>query len=223
MTRMLVLCLHDIVEAAPPNEWGVTARELESLLERYLDEGRPFVTLDELPHAGERAVALTIDDARASAVTWLRHSAARLGIRATLFAVPGWIDAPESVPAAETYSPLATWDAIGELLADGHRVGSHSVTHVRLPSLPDGDLRRELHDSRRRIEEALHASVAHFAAPYGALDDRVVRAAAAAGYRTISSTRAGVNGETERRSGVLKRIVLRRDRPDLGLPEEYAV
>jgi peptidoglycan/xylan/chitin deacetylase (PgdA/CDA1 family) len=223
MTRMLVLCLHDIVEAAPPNEWAVTARELESLLERYRNEGRPFVTLDELPHSDERSVALTIDDGRASAVTWLRRNAVRLGIRATLFAIPGWIDAPESVPAGESYSRLATWDALAELAGDGQVIGSHTVTHVRLPSLADEDLRRELHDSRRRIEEALGVSVAHFAAPYGALDDRVVRAAADAGYRTVSSTRPGMNGETERRSGVLKRFVLRRDRPRLGLPEEHAL
>lgn len=216
---MLILCLHDVVASDPSSPWAVTEREIDAILTRYRERDYVLATLDDLPHAPERSIAVTVDDGRSGALSWLLHSAPDLGLSATVFIVPGWIDDPAGMPDAERYSEFGTWDEVALLLDAGHSVGSHSQTHVRLPGLAEDALRYELRHSRTRIMRRAGIAARHFAAPYGRIDSLVVEAALDAGYATVGSTVPGLNTDHERRSRVLKRTVLRRDRPNLGLAD----
>jgi peptidoglycan/xylan/chitin deacetylase (PgdA/CDA1 family) len=72
-------------------------------------------------------------------------------------------------------------------------VGSHTVTHAHLTRVTDGELARELKESRERLEAELARPCRFLAYPYGEEDDRVRRAARAAGYEAafgLSSDRA---------------------------------
>lgn len=86
-----------------------------------------------------------------------------------------------------------TWAEVRSLVQQGMSVGSHSVTHPVLAGLTDSELARELEESRRAIERELACPCPAIAYPLGgdqgysmsgaiALDDRVRRHAAAAGY-----------------------------------------
>lgn len=75
------------------------------------------------------------------------------------------------------------WGELGSLIEAGWEVGSHTRTHPRLPEVGDEQLVDELAGSRRDCEEGLGRPCATLAYPYGAVDDRVVRAAGEAGYR----------------------------------------
>jgi peptidoglycan/xylan/chitin deacetylase (PgdA/CDA1 family) len=85
------------------------------------------------------------------------------------------------------------WEEVGALVRQGMSVGSHSVTHPVLAGLDDRELSWELEESRRTIESRLEAECRLIAYPLGgdqgysvsgaiAVDDRVRRFAAAAGY-----------------------------------------
>jgi peptidoglycan/xylan/chitin deacetylase (PgdA/CDA1 family) len=79
------------------------------------------------------------------------------------------------------------WDEVADLAAHGWEIGSHTRTHPRLPDLDDRALAAELRGSRADCADALGRSCDAIAYPYGALDARVVAAAAAAGYRAAAS------------------------------------
>lgn len=69
---------------------------------------------------------------------------------------------------------LATWEELRALDPHFVAIGSHTLTHPVLPSLPDAALERELGESRRMLEEKLGRPVASFAYPNGDYDARVL-------------------------------------------------
>ncbi len=75
-----------------------------------------------------------------------------------------------------------------ELVAAGHEVASHSWSHPQpFRTLDDARLRREVADSRARLADAAGADVVGFRAPAWDVDERVLRAVSAAGYRYDAS------------------------------------
>jgi peptidoglycan/xylan/chitin deacetylase (PgdA/CDA1 family) len=218
---MLILCIHDVVAADPASTWTVTEDELAAVIGACTRQRYEFITLDHLSDATASSVALTADDGRSGAVSWLLQKAPSLGVSATAFVVPGWIDDPDLMPEGERYSQIATWDEVAALRDAGHDLGSHGMTHVRLPNQTDERMTAEIRYSRDRIQSATGGTVRHFSAPYGRISEPVVREIKRAGYDTVSTTMPGVNSPDERRTGILHRLLLRRDLPNLGLPPEW--
>lgn len=218
---MLIVCVHDVVSSDPVSTWAVTEDELAAVVKACTWRGYEFVPLNQWSDATASSAVLTADDGRSGAVSWLLRTAPDLGVTATAFVVPGWIDDPDRMPESERYSRVATWDQVSALRDAGHELGSHGMTHVRLPSQTDERMTSEIWDSKSRIESVTGGAVRHFSAPYGRISDQVVSEVKDAGYETVSTTMPGVNGPGERQTGVLRRLLLRRDRPHLGLPAEW--
>jgi peptidoglycan/xylan/chitin deacetylase (PgdA/CDA1 family) len=88
------------------------------------------------------------------------------------------------------------WDGLRELAAhDLATIGAHSMTHPRLSSLPVEAARREMADSRNRLESEFGQTVRHFAYPYGAADSagpREFTLATETGFATAVTTRPGM-------------------------------
>ena len=103
------------------------------------------------------------------------------GVSATVFVVAGALGCdPWWWPGA---SPVMSASELLEVVAAGHRIGSHTLTHPSLPSLDDATLERELHDSRASLEDLVQQPVEMLAYPSGHHDGRVRAHTAAAGYR----------------------------------------
>jgi peptidoglycan/xylan/chitin deacetylase (PgdA/CDA1 family) len=77
--------------------------------------------------------------------------------------------------------------------ANGVEIGSHTMTHPILTNISDERLRRELHGSKLRLEEALGRRVDQFCYPNGDNDERVQREVARAGYRVAVTCVGGLN------------------------------
>jgi peptidoglycan/xylan/chitin deacetylase (PgdA/CDA1 family) len=88
---------------------------------------------------------------------------------------------------------LLTLEQIREMQNCGVEFGSHSATHPLLTQLSDNQLRCEVNDSRRKLEDLLGVEVVCFAYPYGDVDDRVRGAVAEAGYRVAFTADPGTN------------------------------
>ncbi len=74
------------------------------------------------------------------------------------------------------------------LASRGFAIGSHGLTHTRMSGLDEQALRRELFESRSRLEDLIGMPVLDFACPFGAYNSRVVACAHAAGYRTVMTS-----------------------------------
>lgn len=98
------------------------------------------------------------------------------------------------------------WDDLRRLADEGVAIAPHSRSHSLLPSLSDAQLEDELRGSRADLERELGRAIACLAFPSGAYDQRVVRAAEAAGFAVAFSTRRGVNVLSDARWLELMRV-----------------
>jgi peptidoglycan/xylan/chitin deacetylase (PgdA/CDA1 family) len=198
--RPVVVCYH-----AASEQWeqrmSVGPAAIERQIRLLLRRGyRPAdaVTAAEGRH---RLLHVTFDDAYRS-VEGVLPMLERLGVPVTIFACTAFADdgAPLTVPelAGEDLGELATmtWATLRELSERGVEIGSHTVSHPHLPQLSDAELRRELGESKERIEDELARPCPTFAYPYGDEDERVRRAAGAAGYLAAFAL-PGVRGKPD--------------------------
>jgi peptidoglycan/xylan/chitin deacetylase (PgdA/CDA1 family) len=173
----------------PPEQLAAQLRLLRRLGFRPL-------ALDDLVafHAGEReqlprrSFVVTVDDGFRDCVEpLLRHADARPQLYVPTLELGGssWWAGDE---------PVAGWEEVARLAAAGVAIGSHSRRHASLPDVPDEELADELAGSREDLAERLGSPPAALAYPHGRQDERVVRAARAAGYRLAFTTLPGANG-----------------------------
>jgi peptidoglycan/xylan/chitin deacetylase (PgdA/CDA1 family) len=187
--RPLVLCYH-AASATWAHALSVPGEEIAGHVSWLLGRGyRPGGAEDVID--GRRGVLhVTFDDAFAS-ITQALPLLESLGLRATVFVCSGLaeegrvFDVPELTEEAGAHpEELRTlgWEALREVAARGHEIGSHTVSHPHLPTLSDEEVRRELCLSKERIESEVGRPCRFVAYPYGDHDARVREAAREAGY-----------------------------------------
>jgi len=112
------------------------------------------------------------------------------------------------VPPGE-FSPL-TWEQVREMDAAGIEIGSHTLTHPILTNISRDRLRRELNESRLRLEEVLRRKVDLFCYPNGDYDVMVSNEVERAGYKCAVTSRHGLN-DRDANPLALRRIHTERD------------
>lgn len=82
-------------------------------------------------------------------------------------------------PAPQTL----TWSMLADMRKAGFVIGSHTETHVSLPTESADTIAKELAGSKQKLEQELGEPILHFAYPGGQFTPPVVEALAGAGYR----------------------------------------
>lgn len=192
MSTPLVLCYHALSESWPA-ELSVTPARLQAQLTYLKRRGYRGVTFHQaVSNPGSRAVAITFDDAFRSVRELAFPILSRLGFTATVFVPTAFAgrDQPMSWPGVDHWLggvhgdelyPMS-WEELRELVGAGWEIGSHTRTHARLPCLGEAELDDELAGSRADCTRELGSPCRSLAYPFGDHDDRVVAAAARAGY-----------------------------------------
>ena len=109
---------------------------------RRMPEGRVALTFDDGPQPGSTDRVLDV--------------LAELGVRATFFCVGR--------------NAQAHPDLVHRIRAEGHVVGSHSMTHPHPGETARAQLRREYTDGRRAVADVLGADTPLFRPPHGYID-----------------------------------------------------
>ena len=86
------------------------------------------------------------------------------------------------VAPEEVEEPGLRADDVRKLVAEGFDVGFHTLRHDRLVDLDDAALERALTDGRDALEAVVGRPLIAIAYPHGKTDERVARAARAAGF-----------------------------------------
>jgi peptidoglycan/xylan/chitin deacetylase (PgdA/CDA1 family) len=186
---LLVLAYH----AISPN-WRhplSTAPEMfRSQLQLLAQRGYRGVTFTEaatIP-SRDRRVAITFDDAFASAAAHGRPILDELGWPATVFVPTAAAGSREPMQwlggVGEDVEPMS-WDEVEVLAGHGWEIGSHSRTHRLLSELPVAEMDEELAGSREEIVERLGRCEA-ISYPWGEVTASVVEAAKRVGYASGS-------------------------------------
>ncbi len=213
LTTAPVLCYHRI---GGPLELGVTrvgrsafARQMTALanagwrtlsLQEFERRSRTVGAQHAAPLLNDRSreFLLTFDDGYASLAEHAYPILADLGFTATTFLITDYVGKTNDWDVRYTWNRLEhlTWQQIEHWRARGFHFASHGATHRRLTWLADQDVATELARSRERLVERLGPDGGTaIAYPFGAVDQRVVECARAAGYELGF---AGVKGNGDR-------------------------
>lgn len=136
-------------------------------------------------HCAPRTFLLTFDDGYASLAEHAYAVLTDLGFTATTFLITDHIGKTNTWDMRYTWKrlPHLDWPQIEHWRARGLDFGSHGASHRRLTWLDDAAVTSDLARSRdvlmRRLGQEAGRAVAY---PFGAVDQRVVTLARAAGY-----------------------------------------
>jgi peptidoglycan/xylan/chitin deacetylase (PgdA/CDA1 family) len=187
----VVLCHHGIGHAGQgedPDRLVCAPEHLESHVRLLQRLGYTFMTAGALlgrtgaAKPRGRIAVLTFDDGWRDGLTTVAPLLERLGVPATFYVCPGWLGGQHPLVDGPC-GALLDADDLRELHRRGMEVAAHTLTHPDLRGLGYAELKTELEDSRAMVEEIIGERSETFAYPFGLYDDRVERAAAAAGYR----------------------------------------
>lgn len=99
-------------------------------------------------------------------------------------------------------------EQVRALLGMGLVTGAHGLTHRYLTDLPLHELRRELEEPRRILEDLVGYPVRTLSAPGGRIDQRVMEEAWRAGYTTLYGSQPGLVTPRHDRQRVLPRFAV---------------
>ena len=136
----------------------------------------------DAPQPGSRSVIVTFDDGWQSFRTTALPEIARRKIPVTLFAIPGRLGGRLEDGVGER---LLTAEELLSLPRGLVAIGSHTCTHPDLPTLTEPDMRRELRDSRKILEDLTKTGVNLFCFPYGSFSPRALTLCAEEGYKKV--------------------------------------
>ncbi len=125
-----------------------------------------------------RQTVITFDDGYEETYTIAWPLLKRFGFSSTVFITPGEIGTPG----------FMTWEQAVEMSRDGVLIGSHTMHHSYLPSVPEEKLPYELVESKRVIEAHLHLPVEYISYPIGGFTAQVQEIVRQAGYRVACTT-----------------------------------
>jgi len=134
--------------------------------------------------------AVTFDDGYTSMARLACPILLEMRIPATLFIVVEGIGKTNVWDQREgdCVETMCTAAELRELAEQGFEIGSHSMNHPRLTRLTDAELRTEIFDSKKALEDLLGRPVLSFSYPYGEQDARVRQVVAEAGYTYATAT-----------------------------------
>ncbi|MGB2709916.1 MAG: Ig-like domain-containing protein, partial [Conexibacter sp.] len=126
--------------------------------------------------AAETVVTLGFDDGLTSQYAH-RDILDEHGVKASYFVNSGKVGQPNRI----------TWSEIGELAAEGHEIGGHTVDHLQLPSLDQAGQTHQICDDKATLE-AHGFTIRNLAYPFGLWNATTKLVAAGCGYQTARTT-----------------------------------
>jgi peptidoglycan/xylan/chitin deacetylase (PgdA/CDA1 family) len=224
---MPTLMYHKIGDFPPGSKLAklwVSAADFRRQLEYLRDRGYTAITFSDWRDAEagtkplpEKPVLITFDDGYMNNYELAYPLLREFGMKGNIFLVYESIDAHNAWhdPDAEPWLRMLTWAQLREMQDSGTiELGSHTMGHKDLASLPLEQARWELTESKKRLEDKLSRQMVGFAYPYGsgAYKPEVRRAALEAGYRYDFSVKQGISKlPWNREAEAVRRLLIRGD------------
>ena len=163
--RVAILTYHRILSRPAPDPMfhDVPWDEFEAQMLRVAQQGKATASVSEICVTFDDG---TVDHSRAGD---LLHD---LGLKGTFFVITGEV-------GQEGY---LNREQVRRLADQGHRIGSHCITHTPLTRLSPAAADAELRDSKRMLEDLIGQPVDWMAPPGGIYAPDVLRRAMAQGY-----------------------------------------
>jgi peptidoglycan/xylan/chitin deacetylase (PgdA/CDA1 family) len=130
-----------------------------------------------------KSVAITFDDGSETDLLTAAPILKVNGLNATFYITAGFIGERGYLSA----------DQLRELTSFGFEIGCHSMTHPYLNGLEKSQLRREISDAGKKLEDVIGRRIEHFSCPGGRYDANALEVAKEAGYRSVATSQVRAN------------------------------
>jgi peptidoglycan/xylan/chitin deacetylase (PgdA/CDA1 family) len=162
----------------------VSASDFRSQMERLAKEGWRGKSVSEALRSFDgKTVCITFDDGCETDLLSAAPVLREFGFGATSYITVDYLGKPGYLSRIQ----------VRELNAAGIEIGCHSLTHPYLTDIDDARLREETAGAKEQLEQISGVAVEHFSCPGGRWDRRVLRAVKNAGFRTMATSRTGMN------------------------------
>jgi peptidoglycan/xylan/chitin deacetylase (PgdA/CDA1 family) len=205
--QVRILYYHSISDA--PIRSSVSPKAFEKQIEYLIHGGYTLLSLadavDRLAAGAplpDKSTVITLDDGFQDNYSNALPILMRFNVPATIFLTVGYIgtDSLPTLTRTDFMPRPLDWREVKDLQACGIEFGSHTLTHPMLTTVPLDVARREIGESKRRLEDRLGAEVRFFCYPRGDLNGAVKAIVRDEGYRAAASTIPGLN---DRRTDLL--------------------
>lgn len=183
-----ILSYHKVNDASDP--LSVSPADFDRQMRWLAENGYKAVSLAELVNhmtAGsplpDRPVVITFDDGYSCNYYNALPILTKYGMKATVFVIADFVGE----------QPYVTWGEVYELKRAGIEIGSHTLAHRDLTSLPFEEQARDVAVAKYGLEWRLDTTVGFLAYPFGRYDATTVTALKRAGYRGAVTTDVGLN------------------------------
>lgn len=187
--KFTVLMYHGVADergncpGADPH-YCVSAGQFAAHLKQVEAAGQRCVSVASLLNPNrrsDRAVAVTFDDGHVSNLAAAERLAKADG-SADFFVNPSTVGSPH----------FLSWSELREMASLGMSIQSHGFHHRYLDELTPQEVKAELVDSKRAIEDHLGLPVTVFAPPGGRLSPDLAQIAFDSGYAAVCASRVGL-------------------------------
>jgi len=147
----------------------------------------------------DKPIIISFDDGHVTNYTAAHRVLRRYGFSAIFFVTVSLVGKPGSL----------AWEQVEAMLSEGEEIGSHMLTHRPPTELGDEELRYELSESKRILEDRLGVEIKFLSSPTGYYNKAVERIAREAGYKGACTGRVGWNN-ADTDPFALRRIAVKR-------------
>lgn len=199
-----VLCFHDVPD-------GVWFENLLTMLTKNYHVLTPLQFHQKNFRRDKLNLLLTFDDGYRSWSETVLPLLGKFNLKGLFFICSGFLDAEAEGRADEFLKQqlllrqsrqALSWAGAKALVAAGHSIGGHTITHPDLAKLSKNEAQYEISENKRVLEERLQVRLSDFAYPFGRRENfnrEVRRLVGDAGYTHIYHAETGfvIDGKTD--------------------------
>lgn len=160
--------------------YNISVAMFEAQMKWLKENGYESVSVDQIAATVRgkaslppKPIAITFDDGWGTQFTLAKPILDKYGFKATFYIVTNY---------AGRSSAFMSWENIATLNAEGHWIGTHSVTHTPFTRLNAAQLNAEMTASRDALAQRIGKPITTLAYPYGATNKFVQGMAQQAGF-----------------------------------------
>jgi peptidoglycan/xylan/chitin deacetylase (PgdA/CDA1 family) len=199
----VVALFHRVTDTIPEDGITISSARFRQIVRTLKADYRPMSLSELVEHVEQkrtwprRTVVVTFDDGYRCNYEEAAPILADAGVPATFFVVTELMGTDHVAQWDKHLSGRIhwmDWRQVRELAARGFEIASHTLTHLDLGRIRGAEARREIFDSRTRLEQELGQEVRHFAYPFGGRENLLPEnreLVMEAGYRSCSSAIGG--------------------------------
>jgi peptidoglycan/xylan/chitin deacetylase (PgdA/CDA1 family) len=187
--KIPILLYHALFEGkANAEKYAIAAETFEQHVNYLSEEGFESISFNAFldgfqPHPKKKHIIITFDDGNYSDYSIAFHILKKYRFVATFFVTVGRIGTRDYLD----------WDHLKEMIDGDMSIQSHSLNHLFLSDLSKDNLREELTESKRILEDKLSLPIYFISLPGGFYSQQVLKAAQGSGYKGVATSGPGFN------------------------------